>query len=64
MAEKYGVGKDAIAYAWLLRLPMKVQVVLGTANIEHIASAVKACDITLEKKDWYTLYLDAGNRLP
>lgn len=64
MAEKYGVGKDAIACAWLLRLPMKVQVVLGTANIEHIASAVKACDITLEKKDWYTLYLDAGNRLP
>ena len=64
MAEKYGVEKDAIAYAWLLRLPMKVQVVLGTANLSHIASAVKAADIKLEKKDWYTLYLDAGNRLP
>ncbi len=64
LAEKYGCGKDSIAYAWLLRYPAKVQVVLGTVNIEHVRSAVKAADIRLEKEEWYRLYLAAGNRLP
>ena len=64
LAEKYGCEKDAVAYAWLLRLPLKVQVVLGTANTEHILSAVKAAQIVLDRKDWYDLYLSAGNRLP
>ena len=64
MSEKYGVDRDAIAYAWLLRLPQKVQVVTGTTSIEHLASGAKAADILLEREDWYKLYLDAGNRLP
>ena len=64
MSEKYGVECDAIAYAWLLRLPQKVQVVTGTTSIEHLAGGAKAADILLDREDWYKLYLDAGNRLP
>ena len=64
MSEKYGVECDAIAYAWLLRLPQKVQVVTGTTSIEHLAGGAKAADILLGREDWYKLYLDAGNRLP
>ena len=64
LAQKYQCEKDAIAYAWLLRYPAKVQVVLGTVNPKHISSAVKAADIELERQEWYRLYLDAGNRLP
>ena len=63
-AEKYDCEKDAIAYAWLLRLPVKTQVVLGTANTKHIQSAAKAAEIELNREEWYRLYLDAGNRLP
>ncbi|MCR4634367.1 MAG: aldo/keto reductase [Erysipelotrichaceae bacterium] len=64
LAAKYGCNKDALAYAWLLRLPLKVQVVLGTANTEHIRSAAQAAQIVLDRKDWYDLYLSAGNTLP
>ena len=64
LAEKYGCEKDAIAYAWLLRLPLKVQVVLGSSNLEHIASGAKAADINLTREEWYRLYRAAGNRLP
>ena len=64
LAAKYQCEKDAIAYAWLLRYPAKVQVVLGTVNPHHILSAVRAADIELERQEWYRLYLDAGNRLP
>ncbi len=64
LAGKYGCGKDAIAYAWLLRLPLKVQVVLGSSKLDHILSGTKAADIVLEKEEWYRLYRAAGNRLP
>ncbi|MBO7697532.1 MAG: aldo/keto reductase [Erysipelotrichaceae bacterium] len=64
LGEKYDCGKDSIAYAWLLRYPARVQVILGTTNPEHIASAVKGADVKLTKEEWYRLYLSAGNRLP
>ncbi|MBR5755108.1 MAG: aldo/keto reductase [Erysipelotrichaceae bacterium] len=64
LADKYVCGKDAIACAWLLRLPMKVQVMLGTANIEHLQSGARAADIRLEREEWYRLYTAAGNVLP
>ena len=64
LAAKYDCGKDVIAYAWLLRLPMKVQVMLGTVNIDHIRSGAKAADLVLEREEWYRLYTVADNRLP
>ncbi|MEE3488950.1 MAG: aldo/keto reductase [Bulleidia sp.] len=64
LAEKYQCGKDAIAYAWLLRLPQNVQVILGTAKKERLAGAAKAADIHLTRKEWYDVYKAAGNKLP
>ncbi len=64
IAGKYHTTKDAIAIAWPLRLPLDVQVVLGSTNIAHLGNAVKAADIRLEKEEWYRLYRAAGNRLP
>ena len=64
LGEKYQAGKDAVAYAWLLRLPQKVQVILGTAKKERLAGAAKAADIHLTRKEWYDLYKAAGNKLP
>ena len=64
LGEKYHGGKDAIAYAWLLRLPQKVQVILGTAKKQRLAGAAKAADIHLTRKEWYDLYKAVGNKLP
>lgn len=64
LAEKYGVTADAIAYAWLLRYPAKMQVVLGTTNPSRVCSAAKAAEIELTRSEWYALYKAAGNQLP
>lgn len=64
LAQKYGVTADAVAYAWLLRYPVKIQVVLGTTNPERVRSAAKAAEIELTKGEWYRLYKAAGNTLP
>ncbi len=64
MAEKYGVTDTAIAIAWLLRLPDKMQPVVGSTNTERLKEIAKATDITLTREDWYELYLAAGYKLP
>ena len=64
LAEKYKVTSDAVAYAWLLRIPARMQVIIGTMNPKHIASASKAADFTLTREEWYELYRAAGNELP
>ncbi|MBQ3385564.1 MAG: aldo/keto reductase [Erysipelotrichaceae bacterium] len=64
LADEYGVAKDTIAYSWLLRLPQKVQVITGTTTPARIINAAKAADIELTARQWYDLYIAAGNRLP
>ena len=64
LAEHYHVTADAIAYAWLLRYPAKMQVILGTMNTCRISNAAKASDINLTREEWYSLYKAAGNNLP
>ena len=64
LGQKYGAGKDAIAYAWLLRYPARTQVVLGTTNPDRVKSAAGAADIELTRSKWYALYRAAGNTLP
>ena len=64
LADKYKVASDAVAYAWLLRIPARMQVIIGTMNPKHIASASKAADFTLTREEWYELYRAAGNELP
>lgn len=64
LAEKYGTTTDAIAYAWILRIPGKMQVITGTTKGERLIHAAEAADITLTRREWYDLYKAAGNRLP
>ena len=64
LAEKYGVGTDSIAYAWILRIPCKMQVITGTTKAERLVHAAEAADIVLDRREWYDLYKAAGNRLP
>ncbi len=64
IAEREGVSKTAIAIAWILRHPAKIQAIIGTMNPEHIKDAYNAVNVTLSHHDWYELYLSAGKFLP
>ena len=63
-AEREGVSKAAIAIAWILRHPAKMQAIIGTMNPEHIKDICAATDVKLSHNDWYKLYLSAGKFLP
>ena len=64
IAEEKGVTNTAVALAWILRYPAKMQAVIGTTRPERIRESARACDFTLTRKEWYEIYLAAGNKLP
>lgn len=64
LAEAKGVANTAIAIAWILRHPARMQPILGTTNAERVKAICKASDITLSRQEWYEIYLAAGNTLP
>ncbi len=64
LAEKYGVSPTAIAAAWILRHPAKMQLIAGTMNPAHLSDICAAADLTLTRTEWYEIYLAAGHTLP
>lgn len=64
LADKYEVGKNAIAAAWILRHPANIQMLVGSMNPQHIRDSAKGAKIRLTRQEWYDLYLAAGNYLP
>lgn len=64
IAKKYKVEKEAIAIAWILRHPAKMQAMVGTMTPSRIRNISKATDIELSHTEWYDLYKAAGNQLP
>ncbi|AIQ32346.1 MULTISPECIES: aldo/keto reductase family oxidoreductase [Paenibacillus] len=64
LAAEKGVADTAIAIAWLLRHPAKMQPVVGTTNTARLLDIAKASDITLSRQEWYEIYRAAGNVLP
>ncbi|MBI5930812.1 MAG: aldo/keto reductase [Chloroflexi bacterium] len=64
MAASKGVANTAIAIAWILRHPARMQPIVGTTNPERLKDICKASDLTLTRQEWYKIYLAAGNQLP
>jgi len=64
IGEKYGVSKTAVAIAWILRHPAKMQAIAGTMNPDHLKDICDACKVDLTHKEWYELYLASGKFLP
>ena len=64
LAFKYGVTPSTIAISWILRYPAKMQAVVGTTNPKHLIEASQATNFSLTRKEWYEIYLAAGNDLP
>lgn len=65
MAQKYGVSREAILVAWILRHPAQMQPIIGTTNPERIKAACQADDVRLSREDWYRLWqAGRGRKLP
>ena len=55
LAVAHQTTPDAIAYAWLLRHPAKIQPIIGTLNIERFGRIIPADIINLSRIEWYQL---------
>lgn len=64
LAEKYQVTNNAIAVAWILRHPARIQTIVGTTNQQRLTDICKASEVKLSREEWYALYMAAGKVLP
>ncbi len=64
IAAAYEVTNTAIAIAWILRHPARMQPIVGTTNPDRVKAISKASGIRLTRDEWYAIYLAAGNKLP
>jgi predicted oxidoreductase len=64
IAEMKGVPNTAIAIAWILRHPAKIQPIVGTTSADRLKDICKASKIELTRQEWYEIYRAAGNKLP
>ena len=52
-----GTTDTAVAAAWILRHPAKMQLVAGTTKPSRLKEICQAADLTLTREDFYRLYL-------
>lgn len=64
MVEEGCILYQAIAIAWILRHPAKMQVIAGTMSPQHLTEMSDACKVYLTHEEWYRLYLASGKFLP
>ena len=64
IGETYGVPKTAVAIAWILRHPARMQTIVGTMNYYRMLEITRAAEIELTRDEWYRLYLSSGHILP
>lgn len=65
IADEQSVDITAVAVAWLLKHPSGILPVMGTNNLERIATLGKAAEVTLTREQWYVLYECAnGHEVP
>ncbi len=64
LASEKGVTKSAIAIAWILSHPAKMQAIVGTHILQRLVEICQASHVTLTRSEWYEVYLAAGHVLP
>lgn len=64
LSKRYDAAPEAIAIAWILRHPARMQPIVGTTSISRLTGICKAAEIELTRQEWYELYLSAGKQLP
>lgn len=63
-AAQFGVSREAMVVAWILRHPAQMQVLIGSMNPDRIANMLQSQSVNLSREDWYAIYRSAGNVLP
>jgi len=64
IAEEQNVSASAVAIAWILRHPAKMQPILGSMTPSRIRDMAAGDQVQLTREEWYELYRAAGNRVP
>lgn len=64
LAREKDVAPEAIAVAWITRIPGMMQVVLGTTTPERVTASAAGSDVVLSRPEWYELTRAAGHRVP
>jgi predicted oxidoreductase len=64
MADAKGVPASALAIAWILRHPAKIQAIAGTTNPGRLIDICRASSVELSREEWYKIYASAGNTIP
>lgn len=64
LGQKYSVTPMGIVTAWILRHPADWQVLSGTTNPSRLREMAAGTEICLSRRDWYAIYMAAGNPLP
>lgn len=64
VAKAHGIPAVAVAIAWILRHPARIQPVVGTMNPGRLGDVCKASGVELTRKEWYDLYLAGEKKLP
>jgi len=62
IAKKYNTTIDIIALAWVLALPSRPSVVLGTTKADRAVASLKALDVELTREEWFFLLQVARGR--
>lgn len=64
IADENHVTKNAVAVAWIMRHPARIQTIVGTTNAQRLTEICQAADFTLTREEWYELYKATGKKLP
>ncbi len=64
LGKEYGLTPNAMAIAWLLRHPAKMQAVAGTTSPAHLAELAVASEVRISREHWYDIYTAAGKYVP
>lgn len=64
IAAEKNISNSALAIAWILRHPAKMQPIIGTTNKERLKDFSTATEVSLSREEWYEIYRSAGNELP
>lgn len=65
LARASGTDVTAVAVAWLMHHPVGVFPVMGSNQLERIATFARACEVNMDRQTWFELYeLANGHAVP
>ena len=59
VAQRLGVGLDVLALAWVLALPTRPVILLGSHRLDRLIAQIAALGTPLDRQDWYEIWRGA-----